>query len=421
MRTLREDSASEEKTAIKKNRPTRKEFQARRNRLREDLSKGIASGSLALGTSLPSEIELAQKYHLSRASAREVLAVMERDGLLTRLKGVGTIVGKQLQSSKKSKSIAVMSPPPNPQGAGFETPARRSVIISEIITIELLNAGFNVYNFSGFGQSGDVDMIVDRLRSQQIRGLVLVQFCADYASVLTARANACGIHVVDVLGVSASNPFASTVSFNNHQVGSIVAKHLIDSGHRRPVCLGICRDHLWVRERIDGFMSACEASGIAPSHPLFFPEIKDVRTGEEWFRIGKGRSAELLNDKEFDSVFCVNDALAAGVLEMARDMGISVPQQWSLVGCDDDMLFGEYNLTTVNLNCMQASRSAASLLSDALGESPTGIWPVSLKICPIQVVRDTTAPRREGVPLPGADILRKKTGGRSQTAPTFES
>ena len=50
-----------------------------------------------------------------------------------------------------------------------------------------------------------------------------------------------------------------------------------------------------------------------------------------------------------DSIFCANDITALGALDAARQAGISVPEQLSVIGFDDipAASWGAYALTTV--------------------------------------------------------------------------
>lgn len=58
----------------------------------EQLRSLIASGELAAGEHLPNEIVLAEMFSLSRPTMRQALDELVRDGLITRRRGVGTVV-----------------------------------------------------------------------------------------------------------------------------------------------------------------------------------------------------------------------------------------------------------------------------------------------------------------------------------------
>ncbi len=60
--------------------------------MRQQLLAELTDGTYAVGERLPSEIDLARTYAVSRATLREILSSLERDGLVRRVHGVGTFV-----------------------------------------------------------------------------------------------------------------------------------------------------------------------------------------------------------------------------------------------------------------------------------------------------------------------------------------
>ena len=54
----------------------------------------LTDGTFPVGEKLVSELELAQMYGISRPTLREILSGLERDGLVRRVRGVGTFASK---------------------------------------------------------------------------------------------------------------------------------------------------------------------------------------------------------------------------------------------------------------------------------------------------------------------------------------
>ncbi|NSL19695.1 GntR family transcriptional regulator, partial [Tatlockia micdadei] len=57
-----------------------------------DLSERIASGEYAVGALLPTELELCDRYGVSRHTVRAAIAELQQSGLVSRRKKVGTRV-----------------------------------------------------------------------------------------------------------------------------------------------------------------------------------------------------------------------------------------------------------------------------------------------------------------------------------------
>jgi len=60
--------------------------------VRHQLRTELTDGTYKVGDKLPSEFDLAEQYTVSRATLREILSGLERDGLVRRVHGVGTFV-----------------------------------------------------------------------------------------------------------------------------------------------------------------------------------------------------------------------------------------------------------------------------------------------------------------------------------------
>lgn len=61
-------------------------------RIEEDLRRQIGDGELGLGSRLPAEQELAQRYGVARMTVRQALARLSAAGIIERRHGVGTFV-----------------------------------------------------------------------------------------------------------------------------------------------------------------------------------------------------------------------------------------------------------------------------------------------------------------------------------------
>ncbi|MCP5328314.1 MAG: GntR family transcriptional regulator [Sinobacteraceae bacterium] len=76
--------------------------------LAEDLIGEIRDGRLSVGQTLPGEFELCESYGVSRHTVREALRRLEELGLITRQRGVGTVV--TASDSRESYVQKVRSP-----------------------------------------------------------------------------------------------------------------------------------------------------------------------------------------------------------------------------------------------------------------------------------------------------------------------
>lgn len=78
--------------------------------LRDILKKDLLSGKLSVGSQFYSQSELVERYNLSLHTAREALAVLVQDGLLTRSQGKGTFVARTREKIQESHLAALFMP-----------------------------------------------------------------------------------------------------------------------------------------------------------------------------------------------------------------------------------------------------------------------------------------------------------------------
>lgn len=156
------------------------------------------------------------------------------------------------------------------------------------------------------------------------------------------------------------------VASNDREAVRGAVEYLIEAGHRR---IGFVHGPIGFRsasERAEGYLNALEAAGIGVQRTY-------MAQGDYTFESGM-RAAERLLDlsPRPTAVFCSNDAMAAGVLHTARQRGLEVPRDLSIVGFDDTTIASYLwpPLTTVRWPIATMARAAAlKLISD--GEAPS--------------------------------------------------
>ncbi len=77
------------------------------NIIRKKLLREMKAGVYSTYDKLPRELELAKELGISRNHLREVLAQLEREGFITRIHGVGTIINHHVMKVKNRMDIEV--------------------------------------------------------------------------------------------------------------------------------------------------------------------------------------------------------------------------------------------------------------------------------------------------------------------------
>ena len=119
------------------------------------------------------------------------------------------------------------------------------------------------------------------------------------------------------------------VSSNDREIVTMAARVLIDKGHRR---IGFVRGPEGFRspvEREAGFRAALAERGIALDDDLFVAGTYRFQSGIE-----AGRTL-LSRQPRPTAIFASNDEMAAGVMHAAREQGLQLPRDLSVMGFDD--------------------------------------------------------------------------------------
>jgi LacI family transcriptional regulator len=111
-----------------------------------------------------------------------------------------------------------------------------------------------------------------------------------------------------------------------------LTRHLIDLGHRRISVVGGQAFLNVTRERLAGFRQAMEEAGLDPdASPHHFDNYL--------FATGfKGAASLLSHDPPPTALFCLTDAIAAGALRQAHEMGRRIPADVSICGMGDSSI-----------------------------------------------------------------------------------
>ncbi|MEW5872381.1 MAG: LacI family DNA-binding transcriptional regulator [Chloroflexota bacterium] len=196
---------------------------------------------------------------------------------------------------------------------------------------------------------------------------------------------------VPIVLVDANHP--SLTSFNRVVIddvhgGLLATQHLIDLGHRR---IGYISDWLESpfnftssRDRFRGYLQALGAAGISAR--------ADYHGQGEHGRYEARSLAEnmLALPERPTAIFAASDTQAMGVLEAAREAGLKVPEEISVIGYDDIEVAEYLGLTTIRQLMYESGQRGVELLLDVLEE------PNEEPVCEVLptelIVRNTTAP-----------------------------
>jgi DNA-binding LacI/PurR family transcriptional regulator len=232
-------------------------------------------------------------------------------------------------------------------------------------------------------------------KQRKVDGLLVISLYPDDA--IAAGFKNAGLPVVLV---DAYHPRLTSLVVNNVEGAYQAVKCLIEHGHRRIGFInGISEGDFHFNPGNDRFIGLHRALGEAGL--LYEPDL--VLTAE-WDRQGGRRAAlQLLTRPDRPTaIFAASDLQAVGVLEAARSLNISVPDDLSLVGFDGIELSEIMELSTVQQPMKYMGELGAQKLIEQIeGSANAGSLPELIRLQPSLIVRRTIStppPLRETTP-----------------------
>jgi LacI family transcriptional regulator len=159
------------------------------------------------------------------------------------------------------------------------------------------------------------------------------------------------------------------VDADNAAISRAAVDHLAGLGHRRIALLNGPEPWGYAAERLRGFRAALDAHALP-----FDPSL--VCHGDTSAAYGRSAAAALVaRDPRPTALVCCNSLTAAGALEAARDAGLSLPADLSLVAHDDVLPQAETDrfeptLTVTRLPLHDAAGALADLLLARIAGAP---------------------------------------------------
>ncbi|MBB5685300.1 LacI family DNA-binding transcriptional regulator [Sphingobium boeckii] len=164
------------------------------------------------------------------------------------------------------------------------------------------------------------------------------------------------------------------VASNDREAVREATQYLIDEGHKRIAWISGPHGFRSARERRLGFEDALGAAKI----PLHRSMVAD---GNYTFDTGVLAAERLLDlSPRPTAIFAANDEMATGVLYAARQRGLDVPRDLSILGFDDTPTAGHIwpPLTTVRWPIVSMARAAAMKLLAGVGDGGEAVTEPSM-------------------------------------------
>lgn len=179
------------------------------------------------------------------------------------------------------------------------------------------------------------------------------------------------------------------VGVDNSRAADSATRYLLSLGHRQiAIITGEASSGTSV-DRLQGFLRALRNARIRADRSM-------IHTGHNDMESGHHHAMELLTSAQRPTaIFCTNNMMAAGVLAAIQEIGISCPEEVSLLGFDDFYwaTLLKPRMTVVHQPAREMGMIAARMLIDHIEGRPSIPTPVLLATQ--LIIRDSCCPPRK--------------------------
>jgi DNA-binding LacI/PurR family transcriptional regulator len=225
------------------------------------------------------------------------------------------------------------------------------------------------------------------LRRQRVDAVIAVSI--DLAEIEAEALAGLGVPIVRIGG---AHRHMTSLAIDDEAVGALATSHLLSLGHRAIAHIGSLPefdgDFHVPSQRRRGYERALSEAGITLRDGLF--EASDFTiTG------GAAATTRLLDAPGGapTAIFAASDEMAVGAILTARERGLRVPEDLSVVGVDGHELGAFLRLTSIDQFPREQGSLAAETVLALLEPTPTTDAPPPHAVLPFElVVRGSTAP-----------------------------
>ena len=349
---------------------TRKASSHRYQFISQTLRDRLRDGIWVPGVRLPTLRRLAHQFDVSTNTVRNAIRVLEQEGSLYRVHGVGTFVRPvcptRSDSGLKQQKEATLALVMADLGDAMETSVARGVeqaCRGRAWRMQVYDsrhdARLEIENLSGLPQSGACGAIIfPTCCAATIEPLFRLKL-GGFPFVLVDRS---------IRGLQVD------VVESDHEQGAYLATlHLIEQGHRRILMLTDPPVLSSVEARIRGYERALLDNGLTPQAewkiwPTSPVTEDDLEKGQRWIRAYEAAVPGLRRIEPPVAMFAYNAHGGWGAVEACRAVGLRIPEDVSVVCFDDTEITRALSppITTIAQQPVQIGRKAVELLERRL-------------------------------------------------------
>lgn len=236
--------------------------------------------------------------------------------------------------------------------------------VIEGVQLELVERGYDMTLYRLPGEGAERQHVFGQyLHRKRVDGLIAV-------SPELREAEAARLASIEkpLVGVGNPSPGVLTIAIDDAGVARTATELLLHLGHRSILHVSgpnpVGRTGGMVADRRSGYRAAMQAAGVPEAQQVVLDGAFTIEGGHAAF------TRHWLKGGRPTAVFAASDEMAIGAILAARDLGVKVPEQLSVVGIDGHYLADFFGLTTFAQYPREQGRMAVGLIVNQLEGAP---------------------------------------------------
>ncbi len=314
-----------------------------------------------IGDKLPTEVELANRFEVSRPTVTKAVNLLIEEDMVYKRPGMGTFI-KQKTSSSNGEYVFGLVFPLIGKGEIFRPITEAIADLSEKLNFSLVWGGqFSQSKMN----STQMDQMVDFYLQNRVDGILMAPMelsseCMSINKNIVDKIISAGIPLVLVDGDFLEFPERSNfdlVGIDNFRAGYVMTNHYLEQGAKRIDFLKLPYSAQTIPQRIMGYQQSLVNAGISPS-------LNWVHSSE----MGNDQDIQKMIDSGARNIICSNDDVAIQLIKTLSELNLKVPEDVRVIGFDDQV-FARYpgiSLTTVAQPCQKIGNLVVQVLLERI-------------------------------------------------------
>ncbi len=305
---------------------------------------GLKIGKMSNGDLLPSIRQLMQEFDASQATIYAALELLKRQGAVDHEPGVGMRVAVQSSLDHAGPARILLR-------LAHRSSTFHQQLLEEVFAqAQSLNLRFMVEPLDAHlpsNETADATLVIPG--STDLSPMMLADWANNKPMVVLDR---------DLRGVG-----IDSVCSDNYQGGILAARHLLGMGHKHIAVLNHRPDSINPHDRINGFTQ--EIHNTAPDVTIQYLKADHPLNSDEIYPFVRKHWADC---KQATALFTTTRTTALAALRAFQELGISVPDDVSLMGYDDlgANVYCNPPLTTIDQQLSKLAKAACQILAHRL-------------------------------------------------------